>query len=367
MRNLSNNNFNSTLEVITYWTHLTSFDSSNNHFTGVIPDISKLISLQNFFVQKNKLHGNTPGLPDSLSTCNLTSNADLCRSFIPTNDACGYRNMTLCKTFAEIFVTTSKAPLPTSLTRHEVQIFTNSSYESAIETYKTGTNSSVQTAETTAQNTGLPVFAIVLVAAVSASIAVGTIFWYLIQKRRPRRQSQKMKAQNQPESILKRINQDLELIKELNSGGFGVVYQGIFKGKVVAVKQILVTNNTLSKSKTLKMLVNETDTMLAMKHERIVELIDIDIGSISLIIEFMDMGSLQSFISKNRKIDWLDRYQIMLDVTEGMAFLHANTNADGTPKKRVFHQDLKSGNILLKMSDGKLRGKIGDFGLASKL
>jgi serine/threonine protein kinase len=114
------------------------------------------------------------------------------------------------------------------------------------------------------------------------------------------------------------------------------------------------------------MLVDEAEVMIEMKHERIVELFDIDIASISLIMEFMEMGSLQSVISKNKKMHWLDRYQIMLDIAEGMAFLHANTNADGTPKKRVFHQDLKSGNILLTMTNGKVRGKIGDFGLASE-
>jgi serine/threonine protein kinase len=52
----------------------------------------------------------------------------------------------------------------------------------------------------------------------------------------------------------------------------------------------------------------------------------------------------------------------MLDICEGMAYLHAALNEDGSAKPRVYHQDLKSANVLLTSTkDGELRGKIGDF------
>jgi serine/threonine protein kinase len=82
----------------------------------------------------------------------------------------------------------------------------------------------------------------------------------------------------------------------------------------------------------------------------------------------MPGGSLITHIKKKKRdFLWCDRQQIMLDICEGMAYLHSSVNADGTPKPRVFHQDLKSANVLLSTSkDGKLRGKISDFGFSGE-
>jgi serine/threonine protein kinase len=58
---------------------------------------------------------------------------------------------------------------------------------------------------------------------------------------------------------------------------------------------------------------------------------------------------------------------MMLDICEGMAYLHSSTNADGSEKKELFHQDLKSANVLLTEVDETIRAKIGDFGLSCML
>jgi serine/threonine protein kinase len=78
----------------------------------------------------------------------------------------------------------------------------------------------------------------------------------------------------------------------------------------------------------------------------------------------MPLGSLSNYISKNKEMPWSDRHQIMLDIAEGMAFLHSDSQLDGTAKQELFHQDMKSGNVLLTVSNNALRGKISDFGLA---
>jgi serine/threonine protein kinase len=85
-----------------------------------------------------------------------------------------------------------------------------------------------------------------------------------------------------------------------------------------------------------------------------------------MILEFMPGGSLLSHIkSQKGKFRWADRLQIMLDICQGMAYLHSPTSEDGSAKLKVYHQDLKSGNVLLTTSkEGQLRGKIGDFGMA---
>lgn len=64
-------------------------------------------------------------------------------------------------------------------------------------------------------------------------------------------------------------------------------------------------------------------------------------------MEFMELGALNTYIMKTRDMNWADRCQLMLDISEGMTFLHSKTNADGSLKAVVYHQDLKSGNVLL--------------------
>ena len=56
----------------------------------------------------------------------------------------------------------------------------------------------------------------------------------------------------------------------------------------------------------------------------------------------------------------------MADLCEGMEFLHSGVGGDPAVKRQVFHQDIKSSNVLLKYEqDGDLRAKISDFGLSS--
>lgn len=346
---MSHNNFGGTLEVISEWSQLTNFDASNNNFTGVIPDISRLSSLQSFQVQNNKLQ-RLLKVPNSLTNCNISGNDDLCKANMLKVDVCGYENLPIC---------VSKAISP--FAKSETITLFNSAFGSAISSISSGLATQIS-AEAASQASMLPVFAVVIITLVSA-IILGIIIWYLFKRRHAQRLK---KIEANSTKILKRLNDDLVLTKELNSGGYGVVYKGFYKGIPVAVKQLLLEHNNVDQYKHAKMFMDEAEVMLEMKHERIVKLFDIDISTMALIMELMDNGSLHSYISKNKKMDWLDRYQIMLDINEGMAFLHANENEDRTPKKRVLHQDLKSGNILLTMNNGKLRGKIGDFGLASE-
>jgi serine/threonine protein kinase len=111
--------------------------------------------------------------------------------------------------------------------------------------------------------------------------------------------------------------------------------------------------------------VDEAKIMKGMRHERVVKFIGFDMKAFSIIMELMPRGSLSAFISENKKtMRWSTRYQMMLDVCEGMAFLHSSMQANGAAKHELFHQDLKSANILLIADGGNIRAKIGDFGLS---
>lgn len=55
-------------------------------------------------------------------------------------------------------------------------------------------------------------------------------------------------------------------------------------------------------------------------------------------------------------IEWSQRAIFLKDIAEGMTYLHS---AD------VYHQDLKTDNVLLGIERGRLRAKISDFGMSN--
>lgn len=164
----------------------------------------------------------------------------------------------------------------------------------------------------------------------------------------------------------------IRLFNPLQIGGFGEVWKGRYNNRVVAIKipnkkakRKLVKMNDMMKLG--KMIEDEANAMHEMKHPRTVEFIFFEIESLAIVLEYMPMGSLQSLIedSKN-EISWSLRYQMMLDICEGMNFLHSDVAEDGSPKAILFHQDLKSGNVLLSQENGVTRAKISDFGLSGR-
>jgi serine/threonine protein kinase len=149
--------------------------------------------------------------------------------------------------------------------------------------------------------------------------------------------------------------------------------QGVYKGKPVAVKRLIKPATNENSIKLVNAFLEEATTMQIMRHDRIVEFIFLELETFSLVLEFMPEGTLFSYIQKHRNppCAWPVRHQLLADVCEGMEFLHSSLypKREGErqeKKKEVFHQDLKTQNILLKRGpDKSLRAKITDFGLSS--
>ncbi len=100
--------------------------------------------------------------------------------------------------------------------------------------------------------------------------------------------------------------------------------------------------------------------MRQIQHPRIVSFIGFVVETFSIVMEYLPGGSLEQYIRKNRDTPWSDRLQCARDIAEGMAYLHSRTDLNGNRKLEVFHQDLKSANVLLCEADGILRAKISD-------
>lgn len=173
----------------------------------------------------------------------------------------------------------------------------------------------------------------------------------------------------------------LELISEIDHGAHGTVYKASFCGRIVAAK-VIDASCKPGKGTALvaEKFTNEAETMRMIKHKRIVEFIDMEMETFTLIMEYyplhiltrnryMPFGTLKAYMKNHRAdIPWTLKHRLFVEICEGMEFLHSRVHPDGiTPKKQVYHQDLKCSNVLLYMEDSVLHAKISDFGLSSKL
>ncbi|KAG8714121.1 hypothetical protein FRC08_012336 [Ceratobasidium sp. 394] len=136
-------------------------------------------------------------------------------------------------------------------------------------------------------------------------------------------------------------------------GGFGDIYQGaLVCGTRVAIKcPRLFLNNDKQGNETLKNVAREIYAWSKLKHPNVLELIGLSTfrGQISMVSAWMENGTLPCFIVANPGVD---RYQLCVQVSAGLAYLH---------ESNIVHGDMKGSNILI--SDTGI-AKLMDFGNA---
>ena len=128
----------------------------------------------------------------------------------------------------------------------------------------------------------------------------------------------------------------------------------------VAVKVILDSDNgtTLYDEK-------EVHFLRRVRHRNVVRFFGagqrISDKNLFIVMEFMDAGSLDSFLAKKGgNVSWNLRKHVVRDIVDGMVYLH----------KMSIHRDLKSGNVMLmrvKDNGCEYRAKIADFGMSKRL
>ncbi|KAF5193699.1 Serine/threonine receptor-like kinase NFP [Thalictrum thalictroides] len=131
----------------------------------------------------------------------------------------------------------------------------------------------------------------------------------------------------------------------------GSVYKGYIGEELYAIKKMKW--NAYEQLKILQ----------KVNHGNLVRLegfsIDPEDGNCYLVYEYVENGSLYSWLNKERlnmkKLDWKTRLRIAIDVANGLQYIHEHT------RPKVVHKDIKTSNILL---DGNMRAKIANFGLA---
>jgi len=144
----------------------------------------------------------------------------------------------------------------------------------------------------------------------------------------------------------------IKIQQKIGSGSFGNVFKGKLRSRTpVAIK---VSKSEIG-DEHLEEFVNEAKLCSSLKHPNIVQFLGIciDDGTISLIYELMDNGSLTDVIRQG-KLDLNLKLKILQQVASAMADLHERDPP-------ILHRDLKSDNILL---DSNMVAKVGDFGLS---
>ncbi|MQL92277.1 hypothetical protein Taro_024899 [Colocasia esculenta] len=143
----------------------------------------------------------------------------------------------------------------------------------------------------------------------------------------------------------------------LGQGGFGSVFRGTLPDSTaVAVKRLQ------GAAQGEKQFCTEVRTLGTVHHVNLVRLRGFCAqGTRKLLVyECMPNGSLNAhlFGSGRSKLSWNLRYQIMLGVAGGLAYLHEKC------RESIIHCDIKPENILL---DAAFQPKIADFGLTKLL
>lgn len=147
-----------------------------------------------------------------------------------------------------------------------------------------------------------------------------------------------------------------EIIKELNSGGFGTVYlaSDISNQIEVAIKIIKIPDNNY-----LNLMQRELEITTQLTHKNIIKTLyteyDETTNSIYIVMDLAKQGSLSDFLKNQNSLLDLDTCLTMfLQILEGVNYAHST----------IIHRDLKPNNILI---DENNLYKVCDFGLSKHI
>jgi len=142
-------------------------------------------------------------------------------------------------------------------------------------------------------------------------------------------------------------------------GSFGKVFKGEWRGVEVAVKRMKEQDELCSTNAVSKEMQREVDIISKLRHPNIVNFIGASWvpGHMFLVTEFIPLGSLGQYLTKDQPLKFRLKVKIALDCAKGMDFLH---------KCNFLHRDLKPDNLLVVSlsRNSPVNVKIADFGAA---
>ncbi|PXF49585.1 putative serine/threonine-protein kinase drkD [Gracilariopsis chorda] len=144
--------------------------------------------------------------------------------------------------------------------------------------------------------------------------------------------------------------------EQAGHGGFGTVYSGLFRGTLVAVKQI----SHAERNTTKKSIEDEAITLVNLRHPNVVLFMGFvdEPSKLWIVTEYCSRGSVRDRLDDADPALTEGRIlKLALGAARGLAYLHGQ-------QPPVLHLDLKTSNILI--SSG-WDAKLGDFGLSRSI
>ena len=144
--------------------------------------------------------------------------------------------------------------------------------------------------------------------------------------------------------------------KCLGRGGWGSVYEGVYCGCTVAVKQI---HDLILSPHNILLFEREMNIASKCRHPHLLQFIGAtnDEGNPLFVTELMEK-SLRALLEQ-RQLAETEIRVISLDVARAINYLHQKK------PKPIIHRDVSSANVLLWQQGDQWRGKVSDYGTAN--
>ena len=145
----------------------------------------------------------------------------------------------------------------------------------------------------------------------------------------------------------------------LGEGGFSAVFEAVHNvtGREIALK-LLHPHLTTTEQITERFLM-EARAMARIRHDGIVQVFDAGTdpdGTVYIALELLNGESLETTLSRVRKLTWGETVAIGIDLLSALAEAHRN---------KIIHRDIKPGNVyIVRKQDGSSQAKLLDFGIA---
>ena len=144
--------------------------------------------------------------------------------------------------------------------------------------------------------------------------------------------------------------------KCLGRGGWGSVYEGVYCGCAVAVKQI---HDLILSPHNIRLFTREMEIASKCHHPHLLQFIGAtnDEESSLFVTELME-NNLRTLLEQ-RELSEREIRAISLDVARGLNYLHHKKPVP------IIHRDVSSANVLLWRQGDQWRGKVSDYGTAN--
>lgn len=157
----------------------------------------------------------------------------------------------------------------------------------------------------------------------------------------------------EPQYVGRVIDNKFKIIREISSGGMGVVYEAehLSLKKRFAIKSIL---SKFTKDQNFhKRFDREAKTQALLQHDNIIQVTDFirENGQFFMVMEYVEGKGLNTLI-REKSISESDMLSIIKDVLKGLSHAHG---------KGIIHRDIKPSNIMITRDK---TAKIMDFGIA---